>query len=99
MRAPSSRHWLSPILAVTGVSLSAAAGFFTYSLSHEQQESLGAAVVDHLATAKCSTIRSALASLAIARSDVLNGEPENSHTSPQTTQAIGVINTQDWQLE
>ena len=86
-------------MAITGIGLSAAAGFYTYSLSHEQQESLGAAVVDYLATSKCTTIRSTLASLSIARSDVLNGEPEDTHTSPQNTQAIGVVNPLNWQLE
>ena len=87
------------VLAGIGLTLSTTAGLFTYSLLHEQQESLGAAVVDHIASSKCTAINSSLAALAVARSDVLNGEPEGERTQAVWTGAVGVVNTDSWALE
>jgi diguanylate cyclase (GGDEF)-like protein len=87
------------VLAGIGLSLSTTAGLFTYSLLHEQQEALGGAVVDHIASSKCTAINSSLAALAVARSDVLNGEPEGERTQLDWIGAVGVVNTRSWALE
>lgn len=88
------------LLAGIGLGLSSAAGLFTYSLLHEQQESLGAAVVDHISSAKCTAINSTLAAMAVAKSDVLNGEPEGERTTPEwTAAAVGVVTPGSWVLE
>lgn len=87
------------LLAGIGLGLSSAAGLFTYSLLHEQQESVGAAVVDHIASSTCTAINNALAALAVARSDVLSGEPKGERTEPEWTAAVGVVSTGSWQLE
>ena len=86
-------------LAGIGLSLSSAAGLFTYSLLHEQQESLGAAVIDHIASSQCTAIHSTLAAMAMAKSDVLNGEPEGERTRPEWQAAVGVVDAGSWQLE
>jgi len=87
------------VLAGIGLALSTSAGLFTYSLLHEQQESVGAAVVDHIASSTCTAINSTLAALAVTKSDVLNGEPERERTEPEWTEAVGVVNTGTWTLE
>ena len=87
------------VLAGIGLSLSTTAGLFTYSLLHEQQESLGGAVVDHIASSQCTAINSTLAALAVTRSDVLNGEPKRERTQPEWTAAVGVVNAGSWALE
>lgn len=87
------------VLAGIGFFLSAASGLYTYSLLHEQQESLGAAVVDHIASSKCTAINSTLAALSVARSDVLNGEQEESHADPLDAEVIGVVTPGSWQLQ
>lgn len=87
------------VLAGIGLTLSTSAGLFTYSLLHEQQESLGAAVVDHIASSTCTAINSTLAALAVTKSDVLNGQPERERTEPEWTAAVGVVNTGTWTLE
>lgn len=95
----SSPSKLPFVLAGLGLFLSAASGFYTYSLLHEQQESLGAAVVDHIAASKCTAINSTLAALSVARSDVLNGEQEDSHSDPLDAEVIGVVTPGSWQLQ
>jgi diguanylate cyclase (GGDEF)-like protein len=87
------------VLAGIGLSLSTAAGLFVYSLLHEQQESLGAAVVDHIASSTCTAINSTLVALAVARSDVINDAPEVERTQAEWTAAVGVVNAGSWQLE
>ncbi|MFM7312633.1 MAG: hypothetical protein ACKO0M_05625, partial [Cyanobium sp.] len=74
-------------------------GFYTYSLLHEQQESLGGAIVDHIAASKCTAINNTLSALSVARSDVLNGEPDDAHAQPRDAEIIGVVTPGDWRLE
>lgn len=87
------------ILGGLGFFLSAASGLYTYSLLHEQQESLGGAIVDHSAASKCSAINNILLALSVARSDVLNGEPSDAYTRTRNTEIIGVVTPADWRLE
>lgn len=87
------------VLAGIGLALSTSTALFTYSLLHEQQESVGAAVVDHVASSTCTAINSTLAALAVTKSDVLNDEPERERTEPEWTAAVGVVNTGTWTLE
>ena len=94
--AASRLPWL---LAGLGVCLSAASGFYTYWLLHEQQESLGSAIVDHIASSKCTAINNTLSALSVARSDVLNGEPGDAHTQPGQAEIIGVVTPAGWRLE
>lgn len=97
---PASRPSRLPfVLAGIGLFLSSAAGLYTYFLLHEQQESLGAAVVDHIAASKCTAITSTLAALSVSRSDVLNGEQEESHSDPLDAEVIGVVMPGSWQLQ
>ena len=87
------------VLAGIGLGLSTASSLFTYNLLHEQQESLGAAVVDHVASSKCTAINTALAALALAKSDVISGNPEDARTELDWPGAVGVVSTGSWQLE
>ena len=88
-------------LALAGVGLAAttAASLFTYRTLHEPLESVGASVVNHLASAKCTAIARTLTALSIARSDVLNGEPEGERTEPDAEATIGVVTPGSWTLE
>jgi diguanylate cyclase (GGDEF)-like protein len=56
-------------------------------------------VVDHFSSAKCTAINSTLAALAMARSDVLTGEPEQERAEPQWAEAVGVLTAGTWTLE
>lgn len=87
------------VLAGLGLSLTAAASLFTYRVLHEQVESLGASVVDHLASSKCTAITKVLSGLSAARSDVINGEPEHERTAPAPSTVIGVVTPSTWTLE
>lgn len=86
------------VLAGIGLGLSGAAGLFTYSLLHEQQESLAAATVDHIASSTCAALNSTLAALAVARSDGLSGAPEADSPKPEWPAAMGLVRAGNWQL-
>ncbi|MFM7653287.1 MAG: hypothetical protein ACKO5M_10280, partial [Vulcanococcus sp.] len=79
--------------------MTTAASLFTYRVLHEQMESLGASVVDHLASSKCTAISKTLAALSVARRGVLNGEPENERSEPSPSTVIGVVTPAGWRLE
>lgn len=79
--------------------LTAASTLFTYQQQHEQMEALGASVVDHLASSKCTAITKSLAALAVARSDVLNGERKDERTETAASTVIGVVTPSSWTLE
>jgi len=87
------------LLGGLGLGLTTAATLFTYRVLHEQMESLGASVVNHLASSKCTAISRTLAALSVARSDVLNGEPENERSNPAAPTVLGVVTPKDWSLE
>ena len=86
-------------LAAIGISATTAAGLFTYTILHEPLESVGASVVSHLGSAKCTAISRTLTALSVARSDVLNGEPEGERSAPDPHTIIGVITPGRWTLE
>ena len=86
-------------LAGLGLGLTTAATLFTYRVLHEQTESLGASVVDHLGSSKCTAISKTLAALSVARSDVLNGGPEHERSEPSASTVIGVVTPNAWSLE
>ena len=87
------------LLAALGLGLTTAATVFTYRVLHEQMESLGASVVDHMASSKCTAISKTLAALSVARSDVLNGEPEHERSEPAPSTVIGVVTPHSWTVE
>ncbi|MFM7312776.1 MAG: GGDEF domain-containing protein [Cyanobium sp.] len=87
------------VLAGIGLALSSAAGLYTYSLLHEQQESLGAAVVDHIAASKCTAINSTLAALSVARGEVLSGDRDAAAVDPIDADVIGVVTPGSWRLQ
>lgn len=87
------------VLAGIGLGLSSATGLFTYSLLHEQQEALGAAVIDHIASSTCTAISATMAALAVTRSDARNGEPEGERIQPDWTAAVGVLDAGSGGLE
>lgn len=82
--------WLCTTLAGIGLALSSAAAVTTFRLLHEPLEAVGASVVDHLASAKCTAIAKTLTGLTIAKQDVLNGEPEGERSPPDPHAVIGV---------
>jgi diguanylate cyclase (GGDEF)-like protein len=86
------------ILAGVGLSLTSAATLFTYKVLHEQMESLGAAVVDHLASSNCTAITKILSALEVARSDALTGRADPELTTPAPSTVIGVLSPSNWQL-
>lgn len=86
------------MLGAIGMVVTAGATVFTYQLLHEPLESVGASVVSHLASAKCTTIARSLTALSLARSDVQNGEPEGERTDPGPNATIGVISLGSWDL-
>jgi hypothetical protein len=86
-------------LAAIGLAATTAASLFTYRTLHEPLESVGASVVSHLASAKCTAIARTLTALSVARSDVLNGEPEGERTDPDPDTSIGVVTPGSWTLE
>lgn len=86
-------------LAAIGISATTAAGLFTYRILHDPLESVGASVVSHLGSAKCTAISRTLTALSVARSDVLNGEPEGERSAPDPHTIIGVITPGRWTLE
>ena len=92
-----SRHCLA--LAAFGLVVSSAAALFTYRILHEPLESVGASVVSHLASSKCTAITRTLAGLSVARSDALNGEPEGERTQPDPHTVIGVVTPASWTME
>ncbi len=79
------------ILAGVGLSLTAASTLLTYRVLHEQMESLGASVVDHLSSSNCTAITKVLSALSVARSEVVSGESEHLSTTPAPSTAIGVL--------
>lgn len=87
------------MLGAIGMVVTAGETVFTYQLLHEPLESVGASVVSHLASAKCTTIARSLTALSLARSDVQNGEPEGERTDPDPNATIGVISLANWDLE
>ncbi len=87
------------ILAAIGLSMTTAASLYTYRILHEPLESVGASVVNHLASAKCTAIARTLTALSVARSDVLHGEPEGERTDPDPNASIGVVTPGSWALE
>jgi diguanylate cyclase (GGDEF)-like protein len=87
------------VLAGIGLGLSCATGLFTYSLLHEQQEALGEAVIEHIASSTCTAINSTMAALAVTRSDVLHGDPEQAPIQPDWPAAVGVLNAGNGELE
>ena len=97
--AGSGWSLLCLLLGGLGLGLTTVATLFTYRVLHEQMESLGASVVDHLASSKCTAISKTLAALSVARSDVLNGEPENERTAPAPSMVIGVVTPAGWRIE
>ena len=90
---------LSALLGAIGIVVTAGAAVFTYQLLHEPLESVGASVVSHLASAKCTTIARSLTALSLARSDVQNGEPEGERTDTGPNATIGVISLGSGELE
>ena len=86
-------------LAAFGLVVSSAAALFTYRILHEPLESVGAAVVSHLASSKCTAIARTLAGLSVARSDALNGEPGGERTQPDEHTVLGVVTPASWTLE
>lgn len=90
---------LCVVLAGIGLGLSCAAGLFTHSLLHEQQEALGAVVLDHIASSTCTAINSTMAALAVTRSDALKGDPEQAPIQPDWPAAVGVLNAGNGELE
>ena len=99
VHGPTGCSRLCYILASIGLAASSIAGIATYSLLHEPLEAVGASVVDHLASAKCTAIARSLTALSITRHDVVNGEPEGERNSPDPHAAIGVVTPGDWTLE
>ena len=96
----ASPSWqLSGLLAGIGMVVTAGAAFFTYQLLHEPLETVGASVVSHLASSKCTAIARTLSGLSIARSDVQGGEPEGERTAPDPNATIGVITLGSGRLE
>lgn len=91
--------FLCLLLAGLGLGLTAAATLFTYRVLHEQMEALGASVVDHLASSKCTAINKTLAALSMARSDVLNGDPGHERSAPAPYTVIGVVTPGSWTVE
>ena len=100
-RGPGFKTWsgLSFTLAGFGMAASTAAALFTYALLHEPLESVGAAVVSHLTSAKCTAIAQTLAGLSIARSDTLNGAMPEERTEPDRSTVIGVVTPATWGLD
>ena len=86
-------------LAGIGLVVSSAAGIATFRLLHEPLEAVGASVVDHLASAKCTAIAKSLTALTIARQDVISGEPDGERSQPDPNAAIGVVTPGAWTLE
>ena len=86
-------------LAGIGLALSCATGLFTYSLLHEQQEALGAAEIDHVASSMCTAINNTMAALAMARSDAFNGDPVQARIQPDWPAAVGVLNAGNGEVE
>jgi len=99
VHAPTGCSRLCYTLAGIGLAVSSAAGFATYRLLHEPLEAVGASVVDHMASAKCTAIAKSLTALSIARQDVINGEPEGERSKPDPNAAIGVVTPGAWSLE
>ena len=99
MRQASGCSRLCLILATLGLSMTTAASLYTYRLLHEPLEAVGASVVSHLASAKCTAIGRTLAALALAHRDVLIGEPEGERTDPDSNASIGVVTPGSWALE
>lgn len=87
------------ILAAIGLSMTTAASLYTYRILHEPLESVGASVVSHLASAKCTAIARTLTALSVTRSDVLHAEPEGERTDPDPNASIGVVTPGRWALE
>ena len=87
------------MLAGIGLTLTTAATLLTYRVMHEQMESLGASVVDNLASSKCTAISKTLAALSVARSDVLNGERKDERSEPAPATVIGVLTPETWTVE
>ncbi len=79
------------ILAGVGLSLTAASTLLTYEVLHEQMESLGASVVDHLSSSNCTAITKVLSALSVARSELVSGESEHSGATPSPSTGIGVL--------
>lgn len=87
------------LLAGIGLGLTTAATLLTYRVLHEQMESLGASVVDHMASSKCTAISKTLAGLSVSRSDVLNGEPQNERSEAAPSTVLGVVTPAGWTVE
>ena len=87
------------LLAGLGLGLTSAASVFTYNVLHELMESLGASVVDHLVSSKCTAINATLAALSVARSDVLNGEAQHERSTQTQATITGVVTPADWAFE
>ncbi|MFM8937158.1 MAG: GGDEF domain-containing protein [Vulcanococcus sp.] len=86
-------------LAGIGLAISAASALSTYHLLHEPLEAVGASVVEHLASSKCTAISRALTALTVAKHDVLNGEPEGERSQPDAHASVGVVTPGTWDLE
>jgi len=86
------------ILAGVGLSLTAASTLVTYQVLHEQMESLGASVVDHLSSSNCTAITKVLTALSVARSEMVSGESEQSATTSAPSTGIGLLNPSTWEL-
>jgi diguanylate cyclase (GGDEF)-like protein len=87
------------VLAGLGLTLSTAASLFSYRALHEPLEAVGASVVSHLASSKCTAIALTLAGLSVARSDVISGETEDERTATDASTVLGVVTPGSWQLE
>ena len=86
------------LLAGVGLSLTAASTLLTYRVLHEQMESLGASVVDHLSSSNCTAITKVLSALSVARSEVVSSESAHLSTAPAPSTAIGVLTSSTWAL-
>ncbi len=96
----ASPSWqLSGLLAGIGMVVTVGATVFTHQLLHEPLETVGASVVSHLASSKCTAIARTLTALTIARSDVQSGEPEGERTAPDPNASIGVVTLGSGRLE
>ncbi len=89
-------------LGAIGTALSLGGAATTYWLMHEPMESVGGAVVQHLAASQCTAINHVLAGLSLTRLDSVLRNPERERDSGDSGDAwssFGVINLESGDLE
>lgn len=89
-------------LGAIGTALSLGGAATIYWLMHEPMESVGGAVVQHLAASQCTAINHVLAGLSLTRLDSVLRNPERERDSGDSGDAwssFGVINLESGDLE